>query len=74
MTVLLLIVEDDDDVVIKQIDINGKTVDELFLNGNVERVAITEQTEPTGDLLPVDKRVFNLLQRKCTCLLLSSGQ
>jgi len=70
----LLVVEIHHNAVIEQIDRVDKTVDDLFLKGNIRRVAVAELIEPEQNLLPCDGRLFDLLLQdagfQCFTLLL----
>ena len=61
-----LIIEVHHDTVIKQIDGVDKAVDDLFLKGDICRVAVAELIEPEQNLFPCDGRLFDLfLQDAC---------
>lgn len=57
----LLVVEIHHDAVIEQIDGFNKTVDDLFLKGDIRRVAVAELIEPEQNLFSCDGRRFDLL-------------
>lgn len=56
----LLVVEIHHDAVIEQIDGFNKTVDGLFLKGDIRRVAVAELIEPEQNLFSCDGRRFDL--------------